>query len=238
MRDGRLLAESAPDALMTLHNKDTLEDVFLELCRRSPTNVGQYSHRNISELEGESATESDPLIDNTLPETKSSTCQMPDLYLPSAKNIFALFWKNITQIRFVDSPLSNFHEISRRKIGFVLFLFFLPSIEVIIFCLAIGRTPQGLHVAVVNQDLGANVSYSYCNGTSPHFINGSIPNSIASVVLSKFDHRDISFDYSSTLDDGLAKGKLSVGDQPHSSHSSSPPWGGLGRHGDGRVLLF
>jgi hypothetical protein len=90
----------------------------------------------------------------------------------------------------------------------VLFLFFLPSIEVIIFCLAIGRTPQGLQVAVVNHDLGANVSYVYCNASRAHSINESVPNSISSVFLSKFNHDDISFVYESSLEKGLDKGSV------------------------------
>ena len=36
MRDGALLAEAAPDELMARYHKNTLEDVFLELCRRQP----------------------------------------------------------------------------------------------------------------------------------------------------------------------------------------------------------
>lgn len=32
MRHGRLLAEDAPDALLTKHNMETLEEVFLKLC--------------------------------------------------------------------------------------------------------------------------------------------------------------------------------------------------------------
>ena len=38
MRDGALLAEAAPDELMARYHKNTLEDVFLELCRRQPLN--------------------------------------------------------------------------------------------------------------------------------------------------------------------------------------------------------
>eukprot|EP00455_Lapot_gusevi_P020080 TRINITY_DN2134_c0_g1_i6.p1 TRINITY_DN2134_c0_g1~~TRINITY_DN2134_c0_g1_i6.p1 ORF type:complete len:387 (-),score=60.09 TRINITY_DN2134_c0_g1_i6:99-1259(-) len=41
-----------------------------------------------------------------------------------------------------------------RNYGFLLFQFLLPSIQVILFCLAIGRDPQDLHMAVVNQDQG------------------------------------------------------------------------------------
>ena len=37
MRDGHLLAEAHPDQLLRQYNKTSLEDVFLDLCRRQPT---------------------------------------------------------------------------------------------------------------------------------------------------------------------------------------------------------
>jgi hypothetical protein len=49
---------------------------------------------------------------------------------------------------------------SRRNIGFLMFQFLLPSIQVILFCLAIGRTPTNLHMSVYNTDTG-NYSQLY-----------------------------------------------------------------------------
>ncbi|CAH1797733.1 unnamed protein product, partial [Owenia fusiformis] len=58
----------------------------------------------------------------------------------SLGNIWAIFIKNIT--------------VLSRNIGFLLFSFMLPAIQIILFCLCIGREPYGLNMAVVNKDTG------------------------------------------------------------------------------------
>lgn len=40
-----------------------------------------------------------------------------------------------------------------RNVGVMLFIFALPVMQVILFCLAIGRDPTGLHLAIVNHEL-------------------------------------------------------------------------------------
>jgi len=45
-----------------------------------------------------------------------------------------------------------------RNLGFLTFQFIIPTIQVALFCLAIGREPQGLRMAVVNNDVTANLS--------------------------------------------------------------------------------
>uniref|UniRef100_K1RT46 ABC transporter G family member 20 n=1 Tax=Magallana gigas TaxID=29159 RepID=K1RT46_MAGGI len=58
--------------------------------------------------------------------------------LPSPRNIFAQFLKNIT--------------FMKRNIGFLLFQFILPSIQIILFCVCIGNAPYGLKMAIVNNE--------------------------------------------------------------------------------------
>jgi hypothetical protein len=109
MRDGRLLAESAPDALMAKHGKGSLEDVFLELCRRNPTQEEmQYSPlKNVVTrfpwTSGDSE-ESLPLLsDNTTQaasQASHSSFEVPEL--PSWRNIKALTWKNFIRLGFVS----------------------------------------------------------------------------------------------------------------------------------------
>lgn len=72
------------------------------------------------------------------PSVRSSTA--PSVARKHFRNISALTWKNVTRIR--------------RNIPFLLFQFALPAIQIILFCLAIGREPDGLSVAVVNADSG------------------------------------------------------------------------------------
>jgi len=45
-----------------------------------------------------------------------------------------------------------------RNVGVMLFIFALPVMQVILFCLAIGRDPQGLNIAIVNNEMNNTVS--------------------------------------------------------------------------------
>lgn len=45
-----------------------------------------------------------------------------------------------------------------RNVGVMLFIFALPVMQVILFCLAIGRDPTGLKLAVVNNEMVGGVS--------------------------------------------------------------------------------
>lgn len=44
-----------------------------------------------------------------------------------------------------------------RNVGVMLFIFALPVMQVILFCLAIGRDPQGLNLAIVNSEMNNTV---------------------------------------------------------------------------------
>lgn len=60
--------------------------------------------------------------------------------LPHPINIAALCWKNL--MRILRNP------------GLLLFQFFVPTFQIIIFCLAIGRNLNGINIAYVNDDTG------------------------------------------------------------------------------------
>lgn len=45
-----------------------------------------------------------------------------------------------------------------RNVGVMLFIFALPVMQVILFCLAIGRDPTGLNLAIVNGEMNNTVS--------------------------------------------------------------------------------
>lgn len=50
-----------------------------------------------------------------------------------------------------------------RNVGVMLFIFALPVMQVILFCLAIGRDPTGLKLAVVNNEMNyTNLTYQDC----------------------------------------------------------------------------
>lgn len=46
-----------------------------------------------------------------------------------------------------------------RNVGVMLFIFVLPVMQVILFCLAIGRNPTGLRLAIVNKEMNNTVRY-------------------------------------------------------------------------------
>lgn len=46
-----------------------------------------------------------------------------------------------------------------RNVGVMLFIFALPVMQVILFCLAIGRDPTGLNLAIVNHEMNNTVSF-------------------------------------------------------------------------------
>lgn len=50
-----------------------------------------------------------------------------------------------------------------RNIGVMFFIFVLPVMQVILFCLAIGRDPTGLKLAIVNHEANfTNATYQHC----------------------------------------------------------------------------
>lgn len=50
-----------------------------------------------------------------------------------------------------------------RNVGVMLFIFALPVMQVILFCLAIGGDPTGLKLAIVNHEVGyVNQTYQDC----------------------------------------------------------------------------
>jgi len=50
-----------------------------------------------------------------------------------------------------------------RNVGVMLFIFALPVMQVILFCLAIGRDPTGLKLAIVNHEANyTNLTYQHC----------------------------------------------------------------------------
>ena len=64
----------------------------------------------------------------------------PKCPTPRWKNIKALLWSNYKRMI--------------RNVGFLLFEFLLPSLQVILFCIAIGKSPINLKFNVLNEDTG------------------------------------------------------------------------------------
>ena len=51
-----------------------------------------------------------------------------------------------------------------RNLGFLVFQFIIPTVQVSLFCLAIGRDPKGMTVAVENEEVGVGGCVSWSDG--------------------------------------------------------------------------
>lgn len=171
MRNGKLLAEDKPQKLIDIYRINSLEAVFLRLCHddqpdeeilscnfsHSTREYGnnKYGSADQGAVDGETT----PLLgfsgDTVAYDTMNHGPSMFDCSFgcPSIRNIFAQFLKNLT--------------LMKRNIGFLLFQFILPSIQIILFCVCIGRKPYDLTVSVVNEEVfGFSQLFLDCLDTS------------------------------------------------------------------------
>jgi ABC-type multidrug transport system ATPase subunit/ABC-type multidrug transport system permease subunit len=123
MRAGRLLAEERPGSLLTKYGLESLEDVFLRLCMTDSSADKENWHTL-------------PLPDThsiRSPWEEESSCG------PSLTNLWALLVKNVLKLK--------------RNLPMLLFIFLLPAVQVLFFCVAIGQEPTGLRLGLVNREL-------------------------------------------------------------------------------------
>ncbi|XP_075986505.1 ABC-type transporter snustorr isoform X2 [Anticarsia gemmatalis] len=217
MRSGRLLAEESPQALLTMYSCISLEDVFLKLSRKQgqanqvvELNVsgGALGLNKMSKREEAPYAADDPQVrglnfhqskevlivdhgagsngDVSIPG--KVTAVTPDcddcgscLNLTSRGKIKALIQKNFLRMW--------------RNIGVMLFIFVLPVMQVILFCLAIGRDPSGLKLAVVNNDV------NIIDGNCPYNASCSMKN-LSCRYLDHLNNHTIQ-EYYATLDDAI-----------------------------------
>ncbi|KAL7383721.1 hypothetical protein ABVT39_016456 [Epinephelus coioides] len=158
MRNGRLLAEGPPEAVMKQHSATTLEHAFLQLCETSDQ-IG--SKRGSSPpgaaLENSQSFESGrdeshpilaigPVATEEVPKFSADWKVRARHVLPKWRNIAALMIKTLVRMK--------------RMPGSLCFQFLLPVIQVSLICLCIGRDPEGIKVAVVNNETSPS-SYSH-----------------------------------------------------------------------------
>uniref|UniRef100_A0AAQ5YPJ2 ABC transporter domain-containing protein n=1 Tax=Amphiprion ocellaris TaxID=80972 RepID=A0AAQ5YPJ2_AMPOC len=150
MRNGCLLAEGPPEAVMKQHSATTLERAFLQLCQTSD----QISSKRGSSPQGgplensqsfeSSRDESQPILavglaaKDEIPKYTADWKVRARHLLPKWRNIAALMIK--TLVRMKRMPFS------------LCFQFLLPVIQISLICLCVGGDPKGIHVAVVNNE--------------------------------------------------------------------------------------
>ncbi|GAB1869390.1 ABC transporter G family member 20 isoform X2 [Camponotus japonicus] len=182
MRSGRLLAEESPRTLLQIYNCDSLEEVFLKLSRQQvsvPTELNISNNISLAPLnwgkkdEPVYVTEESGVVGLNFHQSKEaliydSTNGIANHYdingrpLPSAKGGSVMECNdcgnftdcyNITSSGKIKALLQKNFLRMWRNVGVMLFIFALPVMQVILFCLAIGRDPEDLKVAIVNKEM-------------------------------------------------------------------------------------
>ncbi|XP_073969896.1 ABC-type transporter snustorr isoform X3 [Rhodnius prolixus] len=174
MRSGKLLAEEAPATLLTMYNCSSLEEVFLKLSRiqgqqNSTNDELLQKNMNLATLhwgknqEPVYVTEESGVVGLNFHQKKEPEPTSNGYYIQEdvdeksqggcnkCLDLFKLTTKGKTKALLQKNFLRMW-----RNVGVMLFIFALPVMQVILFCLAIGRDPTGLHLAIVNDEVTRN----------------------------------------------------------------------------------
>ncbi|XP_059045485.1 ABC transporter G family member 23 isoform X3 [Achroia grisella] len=177
MRSGRLLAEESPQALLTMYNCISLEDVFLKLSRKQGQSnqvvelnvsggalgLNKLSKREEAPYAAEDAqvkglnfhqSKEVLIVENGASSNGDLPGKMTEVMATECEECTDCFnLSNITSRGKIKALIQKNFLRMWRNIGVMLFIFVLPVMQVILFCLAIGRDPSGLKLAIVNDDV-------------------------------------------------------------------------------------
>ncbi|KAJ8938909.1 hypothetical protein NQ318_008662 [Aromia moschata] len=185
MRSGKLLAEESPHVLLSMYGCTSLEEVFLKLSRKQvqvganqpdqniANNISLASLNNWGKKDSISVTEESGVVGLNFHQSKevlvTDTNGHLDVSSSSTKRDIqeacddcgnCQEWTTVGKIKALLQK--NFLRMWR-NVGVMLFIFALPVMQVILFCLAIGGDPRGLKLAVVNHEQNyTNTSYQFC----------------------------------------------------------------------------
>ncbi|XP_044262651.1 ABC transporter G family member 20 isoform X2 [Tribolium madens] len=185
MRSGKLLAEESPHVLLSMYGCQSLEEVFLKLSRKQGqagqndiniSNNISLATLNWGKKDSISVTEESGVVGLNFHQSKEiliadSTNGHIDLGKPpsSSKSSIAdacddCSCSDMTSWGKIKALLQKNFLRMWRNVGVMLFIFALPVMQVILFCLAIGRDPTGLKLAIVNHEKNyTNQSYQECS---------------------------------------------------------------------------
>ena len=148
MRFGRLLAEDSPTALIETYQQSNLENVFLSLCMKTGDDEDpQHQDEPDSSVSVVTEELSKPIKDE---QTNNRSELRQNFPVASGSEVCydLLQWTRLKALL-----VKNFIRMWR-NLGFLVFQFIIPTVQVSLFCLAIGREPRGMTVAVVNEEVG------------------------------------------------------------------------------------
>ncbi|XP_046993217.1 ABC transporter G family member 20 [Schistocerca americana] len=183
MRSGHLLAEESPHVLLSMYGCQSLEEVFLKLSRRQGNGANGSDNLNISNNISLASlhwgkkdgpvyvTEESGVVGLNFHQSKEVLIQ--DTSNGVGYHEMNGGTKAMGSTTAVDcddcGDCSNCGNLTTRgkmrallqknflrmwrNVGVMLFIFALPVMQVILFCLAIGRDPVGLHLAIVNHEM-------------------------------------------------------------------------------------
>ncbi|CAH0554732.1 unnamed protein product [Brassicogethes aeneus] len=193
MRSGKLLAEESPHVLLSMYGCQSLEEVFLKLSRKQvqgkendvPVTVSQQTEQNIAnnislaslnwgKKDSISVTEESGVVGLNFHQSKEVLVHDSNGHLDKGKPSSSRSitdacddcgscteWTTRGKIRALLQK--NFLRMWR-NVGVMLFIFALPVMQVILFCLAIGGDPKGLKLAIVNHEVPyTNQTYQHCD---------------------------------------------------------------------------
>ncbi|XP_022186489.1 ABC transporter G family member 23 isoform X2 [Nilaparvata lugens] len=179
MRSGRLLAEESPQVLLSMYGCQSLEEVFLKLSRKQGNDntvpdVNISNNISLASLnwgkkdEPVYVTEESGVVglnfhqfhqskEVLIQENTNGHYDMNGMPQGSKESVScddcAADCCNLTTKGKTKALLQKNFLRMWRNVGVMLFIFALPVMQVILFCLAIGRDPTGLHLAIVNQEM-------------------------------------------------------------------------------------
>ncbi|ALC47216.1 CG9990 [Drosophila busckii] len=188
MRSGHLLAEESPSVLLSIYKCISLEEVFLKLSRIQ-SQKGDVTHVNFSKMDKPSSSNEGGVVGLNFHQSKEvlindsngsiyTLNQEPYTAPPAKRNspndeescqdCFANLCKMTSKGKIRALLTKNMLRMWR-NVGVMLFIFALPVMQVILFCLAIGRDPQGLNLAIVNNEMNNTDTCYWEDGC--HFAN-------------------------------------------------------------------
>jgi len=144
MRKGRILAEGEPEELMLRYNQETLEDVFLELCRN-----GDYRREFSSRGSSRSISTSSILSSGSASRPISESVKINVL-----REDTALLGTQHKSHHRGHSAVKQGVAITRRKLKqygrnplMIIFDMIVPTIEILIYIFCVGTDPANLPVS-------------------------------------------------------------------------------------------
>lgn len=154
MRNGQMLVQSTPDALLRQYSSPTLEDVFLKLAQAQDQSIkikksierkrSESMPKDVKLEHNNSINKNYHPTANITPTYKSSVIEGKQPSYFDVGRFKALFNKNLLTIQ--------------RNKGVTLFCFLLPTIQFSLFMLVASKSPQNIPVSIVNDESPAQLT--------------------------------------------------------------------------------